>query len=88
MPKLTTPTKGTRAVHYRLPEDLFRQLEALAARLYQPMPVLLRAAALEYVTRMQQAPTGSSGLTLQWPEDRLTPDDTAQLPLPLNDLAS
>lgn len=88
MPKLTTDTAGMRQVHYRVPHALYTQLEALAARLYQPIPVLLRAAAVEYVARMQQAPTGSSGLSLQWPEEAacLTPDDTAQMSLPFNHL--
>lgn len=75
-----------RQVHYRIPESLYTQLEALAARLYQPMPVLLRAAAVEYLARMQTAPTGNAGLTLVWDDDRLTPGETPQMSLPFNDL--
>lgn len=75
------------AVHYRLPKPLYTQLQAIAERHFQSLPVILRAAAAEYAARHQAQPTGSSGLILSWPDDadRLTPSeapDTRQMSLP------
>jgi hypothetical protein len=68
------PTKSSLGksvvVTFRIPDGLYRQLRALGAQVFQPVPTLLRAAAVEYVQRRMSLPTGaSSGLFIQYPDD-------------------
>lgn len=83
----TNKTNALVAVHYRLPKALYQQLQTIADRHFQSLPVILRAAAAEYAARHQAPPTGTSGLLLSWPDDpdRLTPTeapDNRQMSLP------
>jgi len=68
------PTKSTLGksvvVTFRIPDALYTQLQRLGARVFQPVPTLLRAAAAEYVERRRPTAEGpTSGLVLRFPDD-------------------
>lgn len=68
------PTKSTLGksvvVTFRIPEALYAQLQRLSARVFQPVPTLLRAAAVEYVEQRRPTVGGeASGLTLRFTDD-------------------
>jgi hypothetical protein len=82
------PTKSTLGksvvVTFRIPEALYAQLQRLSARVFQPVPTLLRAAAVEYVAQRRPDMQGTaSGLSLRFTDDEpptidanvLTPED-------------
>lgn len=60
----------SRIVTYRIPTALYQRIEAIARATFQPVPVVLRAAAFEYTRRhgSRRKPEGTSGLHLSWPE--------------------
>lgn len=63
----TQSTLGpSKTVTFRLPLTLVHRLERLALALYQPVPVVIRAALAEYLDRHKPSHTASSGLTITW----------------------
>jgi len=64
----TQSTLGpSRTVTLRLPLKLLHKIERLALGLYQPVPVVVRAALAEYVERHRPKRGAVSGLSIVWP---------------------
>lgn len=59
----------SKTVNFRIPLRLYRQVERLAASIYQPAPVVFRAALHEYVQRHRPKRGVTAGLALVWPDD-------------------
>lgn len=56
-------------VTYRLPAKVYDKLEKISASLFQPVPVILRAAAAEYVARHRPVRHVPTGITFKFPDD-------------------
>lgn len=66
----TRSTLGaSQMVTFRVPVALYQRIERLAANMFQPVPVVLRAAAAEYVARHRPKPGGSRELHIVWDDD-------------------
>ncbi len=68
------PKKGHRSlgkskqVTYRMPLELYDKLMKIADSMFQPIPVVLRAAAAEYARNHRPIRHKNTGLTLEWPD--------------------
>ena len=56
-------------VTYRLPRKLHEKLDKIAESLFQPLPVILRAAAAEYVKAHRPARWTNTGIEFNFPGD-------------------
>lgn len=60
-------------VTYRIPRRLYDKLDKIAESLFQPMPVILRAAAAEYAKNHRPVRWPNTGIHFKWPQDRDQP---------------
>lgn len=77
--KSTSPQRskrGTRSVlgesiifNCRIPVTLYDRVETLAVAVAQPVPVIVRAALLEYLERHKATAGTPSGLQIIWADD-------------------
>lgn len=58
----------TKQVTYRMPMELYLKLQKIAESMFQPMPVVFRAAAAEYAKNHRPVRHKNTGLELKWPE--------------------
>lgn len=77
----TQSTLGpSRTVTLRLPLKLLHKVERVALTLYQPVPVVFRAALAEYIERHRPKRGSSSGLSIAWPTTTDTVSDAVTQP--------
>lgn len=58
----------SKTITIRVPLHLYKQVQRLARSIYQPDPVIFRAALQEYVQRHKPRKITLSGLSVQWPD--------------------
>lgn len=68
MPRKALPQGRTKQVTYRMPEELYNKLLKIAESMFQPMPVVLRAAAAEYAKNHRPVRHKNTGLEFRWPD--------------------
>jgi hypothetical protein len=56
-------------VTYRLPKKIHEKLMKISQSTFQPLPVVLRAAAAEFVRKHRPVRWGNNGIELKFPED-------------------
>ncbi len=70
---MSKPSHGTlgktKQVTYRMPLELYEKLLKISESMFQPIPVVLRAAAAEYARNHRPVRHKNTGLALKWPED-------------------
>ena len=81
-------TQRTQQVTFRVPRDLYDRLGKIADSVYQPMPVIFRAAFAEYVKNHRPVRHTNHGISIVWPipkssdeeVNHVTEDDTPLSP--------
>lgn len=58
----------SKTITIRVPLSLYKQVQRLARSIYQPDPVIFRAALQEYVQRHKPRKINLSGLSVRWPD--------------------
>lgn len=68
----------SRTMTLRVPLKLLHKMERVALALYQPLPVVFRAALAEYVERHRPKRGPVSGLSIAWPTTTSVSDAVTQ----------
>lgn len=78
----------SRTITVRLPLSLYKKLQRIARSVYQPDPVIFRAAVQEYVTRHRPRTGLNSGIHLLWPDELRVSAEVTQPETPLTPAAA
>lgn len=65
----STTLGPSRNITIRIPIKLLHRIERIAGALFQPTPVVIRAALAEYAERHRPKPGLSSGMSIVWKGD-------------------
>jgi hypothetical protein len=59
----------TKQVTYRIPLKIYERIEKISVSMFQPVPVILRAAAAEYVKNHRPIRWPKTGIEFKFPDD-------------------
>lgn len=65
-PKREGTMGPTKQVTYRMPLELYERLKKIGDSMFQPVPVVLRAAAAEYAKNHRPVRHKNTGISLTW----------------------